>query len=197
MPRVGQNEDMIAHTIGAILAGGSSRRMGRDKSRLIIGGTPFLERVHDTMAGVFTEVIVCGGSDVPADGVLIPDERPGEGPVGGLLSAMRIGRGRPVFVTTVDMPLVTFEAVCAVVEPGVSGRMIRIASVAGEDQPLFGVYGPDVEPVARAAFESGRRSILAVIDDVGQVTRIDLDPDTLFNVNTEADYERLIERHGL
>ncbi len=192
-----ENGTMITHTIGAILAGGDSSRMGRSKSLLVVDGTSFLDRVHDTMTGVFTEVIVCGGSEVPSDGVLIADERPGEGPVGGLLSALRIARGRPVFVTTVDMPVVTAEAIRSVVEPETKGSEVRVAHVEGEDQPLFAVYGPGVESIARAAFDEGRRSVRSVLDEIDEVTRIDLDSYTLFNVNTEADYDLLIERHGL
>ena len=188
---------MITHTIGAILAGGESSRMGRSKSLLVVDGTSFLDRVHDTMTSVFTEVVVCGGSEVPSDGVLISDERPGEGPVGGLLSALNVARGRPVFVTTVDMPVVTSGAIRSIAEPEATGREVRIARVQGEDQPLFAVYGPAVEPIVRAAFEEGRRSAMAVIDDLDEVTRITMDSSTLFNVNTKADYDLLIERYGL
>lgn len=188
---------MIAHTIGAILAGGRSSRMGRSKSLLVVDGTSFLDRVHDTMTNTFAEVIVCGGSNIPSDGVLIADERPGEGPVGGLLSALRIARGRPVFVTTVDMPVVTGWAIRSVVEPEAMGSEVRIAIVDGEDQPLFGVYGPGIEQIVRASFDEGRRSVQSVLERVDEVTRIEMDPSTLFNVNTQADYDRLIERHGL
>ena len=188
---------MITHTVGAILAGGSSSRMGRDKSKLLFEGASFLDRVHETMSGVFTEVIVCGGTEVPIDGVLIADELPGAGPVGGLLSAFRIARGRAVFVTTVDMPAVTEEAILGLAEPEAQGDTIRIARVAGRDQPLFGAYGPGVGEAARAALDGGRRSVLGIIDEADDVTRIDLDAFTLFNVNTTADYETLIERHGL
>jgi len=190
-------ETMITHTVGAILAGGDSSRMGTSKSLLVVDGMSFLERVHDTMTAVFTEVIVCGGSEIPSDGVLIPDERPGHGPVGGLLSALRIARDRPVFVTTVDMPVVTPEAIRFVAEPEAQGTTVRIAEVAGEDQPLFGVYGPDMEPIARTIFDQGRRSVMAVIDEVDVVTRITMDSSTLFNVNTRSDYDLLIERYGL
>lgn len=188
---------MITHTIGAILAGGDSTRMGRPKSLLVIDGSSFIDRVHDTMAEVFTEVVVCGGSEIPAGGVLIADQQPGLGPVAGLLSALRIARGRPVFVTTVDMPVITAEAVLSIADPVTEGAEVRIAVVDGDDQPLFGVYGPDLETVARAAFDSGRRSVKALLDDIDEVTRIPVDPSTLFNVNTEADYDLLIERHGL
>jgi molybdopterin-guanine dinucleotide biosynthesis protein A len=198
MPReTRENGTMITHTIGTILAGGDSSRMGRSKSLLVVDGASFLDRVHETMASVFTEVIVCGGSEVPLDGVLIADERPGEGPLGGLLSALRIARGRPVFVTTVDMPVVTAAAIRSIVEPETRGNEARVAHVEGEDQPLFAAYGSAVEPIARAAFEEGRRSVRSVLDEIDEVMRINLDSSTLFNVNTEADYDLLIERHGL
>lgn len=188
---------MITHTLGAILAGGSSTRMGREKGALTLRGTSFLNRIHETMTQVFGEVIVCGGSAVPPGGVLIPDARPGEGPVGGLLSALRVAGGRPVFVIALDTPLVTVEIIRSIVEPQAEGCAVRIAAVAGEDQPLVGVYGPGVAPVARARLEAGRRSMLGVVDDVDDVTRVATDRDSLINVNTTQDYEELIERYGL
>ncbi len=187
---------MISHTIGAILAGGSSSRMGESKSELVIAGSPFLNRLHDTLCDVFTEVIVCGGIVVPPDGVLILDDTPGEGPVGGLLSALRIAGRRAVFITAVDIPMLTTDIILSLVEPLATGTTVRIAQVDGEDQPLVGVYGPGVEELVRARFEEGKRSILGVLDDMDSIGRFEIDSDALFNVNTPADYDRLIERYG-
>ncbi|MEE8456982.1 MAG: molybdenum cofactor guanylyltransferase [Acidimicrobiia bacterium] len=191
-----ENEGMISHTIGAILAGGSSSRMGADKSELVIAGSPFLDRIHDTMCDVFTEVIVCGGNVVPPDGVLIPDDTPGEGPVGGLLSALRIAGRRATFITAVDIPMLTTDIIVSLVEPFATGTTVRISQVDGEDQPLVGVYGPGVEELVRARFETGKRSVLGVIDEIEDIDRVRIQPDALFNVNTQEDYDRLIERYG-
>ena len=51
--------------------------------------------------------------------------------------------------------------------------------------------------MVRAVFDDDRRSVMAVIDGVDDVTRIAMDSSTLFNVNTRSDYDLLIERHGL
>lgn len=194
---VRENGGVITHTIGAILAGGSSSRMGREKAALTVEGTPFLNRIYETMSEVFSEVIVCGGSEAPSGGALIHDDRPGGGPVGGLLSALRIARGRSVFVTAVDMPLVTAEAIRSIVEPPVTGGSVRIAVVDGEDQPLVGVYGPRIEQVARARFDAGQRSALGLIDDIEGVERVVMDAGVLFNVNTVEDYAELTGRYAL
>jgi molybdopterin-guanine dinucleotide biosynthesis protein A len=187
----------ISHTTGAILAGGASDRMGRDKAALIIQGESFLERLHTMLLDVFVDAAVHGGTVVPMDGVLIPDEIPGEGPVGGLLTAMRVANGRAVFVASVDTPLLTAEAVRMIVEPPVPSDGVRVASAGGRIHPLVAVYGLDLVSVVERRFDQGERSMMGVIDDAPRVVEVEIDPDAVFNVNTEADYQQLIERYGL
>lgn len=185
------------HTTGAILAGGQSERMGKAKASLLIEGQTFLDRVHGTMSQVFAEVTVFGGSVVPTDGVLLQDEKPGQGPVGGLLTAMHHAKGRPVFIASVDTPLLTVDVIRAIVEPPVPPDGVRIATALGRVHPLIGVYGPDIEPIVRARFEEGKRSMLGVIDTVERVVEVDVSSDAVFNVNSEEDYEELMERYGI
>lgn len=188
---------MITHTVGALLAGGSSTRMGRDKAKLVVAGVTFLDRIHTTLCDVFTEVIVCGGSVVPTDGVLIADEKPGEGPLGGLLSALDTARGRPVFIVPVDVPMLTTSIVRSIAEPEAAGVAARIASVDGRDQPLVGVYGLDVAKLARSRLRSGRRSVSGLLDGIESVERVEFSSKELFNVNSRAQYNELIERYGV
>ena len=46
--------------IGAILTGGQSRRMGRDKSQMLLGGQSVLARTHELLAGRLSEVWIVG-----------------------------------------------------------------------------------------------------------------------------------------
>ncbi len=187
----------ITHTVGAVLAGGSSTRMGRSKASLLLEGVSFLERVHGTLSSVFADVTVFGGSVVPPDGILIQDEEPGEGPVGGLLTAMHMARGRPVFIASVDTPLLTDAAIRALVEPPVPDDGVRVAFASSRLHPLTAVYGSGLEPMIKAHFDEGRRSVLEFIDSVERVVEVEVDADAVFNVNTEEDYQRLVERYGL
>lgn len=187
----------ISHTTGVILAGGASDRMGRDKASLVVEGESFLERLHTMLVTVFSEVAVHGGTVVPTDGVLIPDEMPGEGPVGGLLTAMRVANRKAVFVASVDTPMLTAEVVRSIVEPPVPSDGVRVSSAVGRIHPLVAVYGSGILSILEERFDGGERSMMGVIDDAPRVLEVEVEPDAVFNVNTEADYQQLIERYGL
>ena len=72
---------------GAVLAGGSSRRMGRDKAFLKVDGTPLVSSVAGVLDAVVDAGVVVVGGDV--DGIRnlglrnVPDLHPGHGPLGG------------------------------------------------------------------------------------------------------------------
>ncbi|HOJ43528.1 MAG TPA: NTP transferase domain-containing protein, partial [Syntrophorhabdaceae bacterium] len=42
----------------AILAGGASSRMGRDKATMVINGKSLIEHVYDSVKGMFEEIMV-------------------------------------------------------------------------------------------------------------------------------------------
>ena len=92
----------IEGATGAVLCGGDSRRMGRDKAGAVLAGETLLARAVRTLAEVFDEVLVvgCDGLDFdpPAHVRAVPDERPGLGPVGGIATALAAARHDWVFV---------------------------------------------------------------------------------------------------
>lgn len=188
------NGGMISHTIGAILAGGSSSRMGRDKSALTIGGVTFLTRLHSTLSGVFEHVVVCGGNMEPEGGLLLPDRDEPVGPLSGMLSAFDEAGDRAVFFIAVDMPLVSASLIRSVVEPAVEVGAARIISVDGRDQPLLGVYGTDVGAIVRARVDQHKNSVHGALDDIAAVERLAAAASAVLNVNTPEDYAAITER---
>ncbi|WP_338445494.1 molybdenum cofactor guanylyltransferase [Pelagerythrobacter marensis] len=77
----------MAAILGAILAGGRSRRFGSDKAAATIGGRSLLDRAADALAGQVDAIVVCGRDHaaLPA----LPDvPHPGLGPLGGLAAAL-------------------------------------------------------------------------------------------------------------
>lgn len=73
--------------LGAIIAGGQSRRFGSDKALVLVSGVPMIERVAASLRPVVDTVAVCGRGY--GNLVALPD-RPaaGLGPLGGLAAAL-------------------------------------------------------------------------------------------------------------
>ncbi|NVJ96662.1 MAG: molybdenum cofactor guanylyltransferase [Alphaproteobacteria bacterium] len=95
---------------GVILAGGASRRMGRDKAMIAHNGKPLIQHMAKilTEAGA-EEMVILGRPDLPGG---IPDHTPGAGPVTALVDylASRPSGSRHIIIP-VDMPALKPEAI--------------------------------------------------------------------------------------
>lgn len=91
---------------GVVLAGGMSSRMGRDKALIEVDGLTLLEHAVQRLRPHAREVLVIG--DPAKYGHLyphvVPDDVPGQGPLGGIVTALRRARYVRALVTACDMP---------------------------------------------------------------------------------------------
>lgn len=164
-----------------ILAGGRSRRMGADKALLEMGGETLLERTLRVAAEAGLEAAVAGRPAPPGPAHLVeaaagpvryggvrflPDETPGRGPLGGIITLLR-SLDRPVLALPVDLGRLRPEALAWLA--GEAERHMLADGVAVRDaehrlQPLFSVYTPLVIPLAEKLLAEGRaapREVLA------------------------------------
>lgn len=198
--------------MGAVLAGGNSRRMGRDKALLALGGRSLLVRAVAVLGSVVDEVVVVAPQDrgYARLGVeIVPDVRPGLGPVGGIHAALVRGGGRPVFILACDMPYVSEELVRWIVGPSVETPMTRLAGqkrattqvrvVHDGDrfQPLCGLYSHDCLAKVEQALTENRCSGQTLLDSL-DTESLTLDhrqswyhPDLLLNVNGMESFAEL------
>jgi molybdenum cofactor guanylyltransferase len=140
-------ERMINHTsiTIAIMAGGRSRRMGRDKAFVEIDGVPMLERVVIAALGTGLPVMVVGRERPEGwrydDVRFVIDQVPDRGPLGGLATALEVS-GTSVLALACDMPFVTTEALRWLIGAATTGLMGNgmVAVSEGTFQPLFSVY---------------------------------------------------------
>src|SRR5436190_11510610 len=90
-----------------VLTGGASRRMGRDKALLPVGGVAMAARVASALRKAGADDITCVGGDLDGLRALgldaIEDEWPGEGPVAGLLAGMANATHDVVVFTACDL----------------------------------------------------------------------------------------------
>lgn len=166
--------------------------MGADKAGLMFEGETFLERTVGMLSDSFDTVIVCGGERVPEGATLVKDPALGHGPLAGIVGALAACGGRDVFVTAVDMPMLTHSVIDELARPLLSATQARIARVDGRPQPLCGLYGRALGPHAMARLDAADRSMMAFIRKIPHLTLVDVDGKALRNINTQADYEALI-----
>ena len=182
------------HTV--ILAGGQSRRMGRDKARLPWGGETLLQSLIDRFAP-FGPVAVCvdrpghfgfsGASE-------LCDPYPGQGPLNGVIAGLRWSGGEPVFLCAVDLPFAD-PTLARTVFDALDGCDVCLLQGDRGPEPLFAAYGPACPEAAETALRQGRRSMRVLLDAV-HVRHLDgTTPEArraLRNVNVPEDYAALL-----
>ena len=172
--------------------------MGRDKLPLEVGGEPLLRRVCDALSTRCAEIIVVGGGGnaVLLGGIRrVSDERRGGlGPLAGLEAGLAAARSRLVFVAAGDVPFISEEMVCYLLER--LERSVVFAVVPrhrGRTHPLCAAYDREVLARVRSALDGGVRSVREFLEGLepveyveGELRRFG-DPDHfLLNVNTPA-----------
>lgn len=106
--------------IGVVLAGGESRRMGRDKALIEIAGLPMIEWVATALSQVSDRVVIAGRSEGWGNHDGLADPVGLKGPLAGLLAARQLGSD--VLIVAVDQPWVrvkTLQALAGMEETAV------------------------------------------------------------------------------
>jgi molybdopterin-guanine dinucleotide biosynthesis protein A len=127
----------------ALLAGGESRRMGRDKATVLFRGKPLwqaqLTLLHKLQPA---EIFVSARTDPawrPQDLTFVPDEPPSRGPLSGLSATIARIRSSHLLVLAIDMPFMNedhLRYLCDKIEPG-RGVLPMIGNRA---EPLAAIY---------------------------------------------------------
>jgi molybdopterin-guanine dinucleotide biosynthesis protein A len=147
----------------AILAGGASTRMGRDKALLARGGVTLLHGLVQAAAHLGPVAVVGRPVEAGIHATFLPDAVPGAGPLGGIAAALAWAAPEPVLIIAVDLPWLTSAdlAWLADLPPGLDGTVVRCA---GHIEPLFSRWHPSLATAVAAALADGRRSPLAVLE---------------------------------
>jgi molybdenum cofactor guanylyltransferase len=150
----------------AVLAGGASRRMGRDKATLAIGGVELASLVLAAAARVADPVVLVAPDGHPARRLAAPAVAdPGQGPLAALAAALGALEAEHVLVLAADHPGLRVEL------------LAHLVALAGEAEAVACRRGPRLEPLvavyrrapalaaarARLAEPAGDRSLLGLL----------------------------------
>ena len=104
----------MTHLTGIILAGGRSRRLGRDKAVQSVGGVRIIDRVITRLSGVAESLTVVvdreervGELEINEKVDFIVDRYPDSGSLGGLYSGLQASTTTWSLVVACDMPFIS------------------------------------------------------------------------------------------
>lgn len=175
---------------GAILAGGASSRMGRDKALIEIDGTPMVRIAATALADAGAARVFVVGGDAPAIEAAglawVADDYPGEGPLGGVITALRAATAPVVVVLATDHVAAAAPAVTSVA--GALGSAdVAVPVSDGRAQTLHAAWRRSALPTLEAVFDSGARSVRAALDRLDVVQLLDGDPCWFADADTPDD----------
>jgi len=179
--------------VGAVLCGGASRRMGRDKAFVEYDGIAMAVRVAATLSAAGCGAVVAIGGDagaLHAAGLIrIEDQFPGEGPLGGVITALCHFPDAPaVMVVACDLPLLTpatVRTVLARLDDADQDVMVSMAHT-GRAEPMCAAWRPMAAAALVSAMSAGERRLLVAAELVGAVHAV-VPVGDLTNVNTPGD----------
>jgi len=188
-------------TVAGILIGGDSSRMGRPKALLPYKHHTLIEHAVDVVRPWVDDVVLLGAGPCPEGltGVArIADAPLVQGPMAGILGALRWAPRVRWLILPCDLPLITNEAVEWLLEQPVYGRPVTMPHIAGQamPDPLFAVYDPPARRWLEDAAETEQFSLRHAFPEAA-VTDCPVPPehaDAWHNVNTPDDWHRLSDR---
>jgi molybdopterin-guanine dinucleotide biosynthesis protein A len=190
-----------------VLAGGASSRFGRDKALVRFDTRPLLLEIIELAHACVAEVLVVAGdgkySDLGTDLKSIEDQWPGEGPLGGIITALQhtAAADRPAkwnLILSCDMPFLTPEWLTFLVDRARCSApeiQVILPHSAHGPEPLCACYRTSAADPLKNAFDRGVRKVTQALKQVRTEVldesvwkRFDSAGHLFWNMNTPADF---------
>jgi molybdenum cofactor guanylyltransferase len=191
---------------GFVLAGGRSLRMGQDKTLMKLAGIPMLLRTAQLVESVVGTVAVIGRPEPHQQFGLriIADDWPGDGPLGGIATALRTAHTTWSLIVACDLPYLTKSWLEYLVSRATSSSADAVLPMnALGAEPLCAMYHKRSELAFRRAMESGVRKVTDALASIriepiesSEWQEFSRDGSLFKNMNSPADYEEAKARLG-
>ncbi len=186
-----------------LLAGGKSRRMGKDKLLLEQNGTTVLKAAVERFAAMFDRVYLSVDTperypDIAAEH--IADIYHDCGPLAGLHASLKKSESGGIFLAAADIPFSSPELALKIIELANGYDICLTEDKHGRPEPLFAYYAKNVLASAEKLLENGvyKMTELYKCCKVRTVTPDELgalwDERAFENMNSPDDYERLLKK---
>lgn len=203
---------------GIIVAGGESRRMGRDKALIEFNGKPLIEHVIDSIRPLCREIIIVAYNAAPFvrfNCRIVPDIMPGKGSLGGVFSGLKASTDGFVFAAACDMPFLNRGLIQYMlsIADGYDVVIPRASDPSGNSEgmphqrrrffakdknlhPLHSVYSRECLNAIELQLLSGDLRMVGFLDmvrvrvvETDEIDRFDSGHLSFFNINTPHNIE--------
>ena len=190
---------------GIVLAGGLSRRLGRDKAVEPFGDEPLIARVIGRLSTLTNETVVVVNNEARGAELPLPDEAkvavdiyPDSGSLGGIFSGLTVANTDWGFVVACDMPFLNTDLIAHMLTLREDYDAV-VPLLDGYPEPTHAAYSKACLPHIESRLEAGQLKIAGFFDDVrvryvseSEIDSFDAERLSFFNVNRPDDLERAL-----
>ena len=197
--------DKMTGLSGIVLAGGLSRRLGRDKAVEPFGDEPLIARVIGRLSALTNETVVVVNSEARGAELPLPDEAkvavdiyPESGSLGGIFSGLTAANNDWGFVVACDMPFLNTDLIAHMLTLREDYDAV-VPLLDGYPEPTHAAYSIACLPHIESRLRAGQLKIAGFFDDVrvryvseSEILGYDAERLSFFNVNRPDDLERAL-----
>jgi len=159
----------MSEVTSIVLAGGTSRRMGRDKALLPIDGRPMIRSLIQRLIPLSRDIIVSLSDGdrheelkqaLPAGVRVVYDERPGQGPLMGIYAGLKASETDVNLVIACDIPEVDPGFVTEMRSYTADHDVVASVDSEGRTNALLAMYRRSVIPLIRKQLDEGQKKVV-------------------------------------
>ena len=187
--------------LGAVLAGGKSQRFGEDKSQVKLDGKLLIDFILSEIVDEFKEILIVTNNQITFHKSkkisTIKDFKKGQGPLGGVLSAMKWAKEKNsnykwISTFPVDTPFFKKEILKKFLsEINVEESKLFFIKSNNIRHNIFGVWSIDLMEKLEEDLNKGHKKVETWANSIGvKIINIEFThEDPFFNINTKDDLE--------
>ena len=192
--------------LGAVLAGGKSQRFGEDKSQVKLNGKLLIDYILSEIIDEFNEILIVSNNQIKFNNYenisLINDFKKDQGPLGGVLSAMKWAKeknNKYEWISTfpVDTPFFKKEILQKFLSE-INSEESKLFFIKSNNtrHNIFGIWSIDLMKKLEDDLNEGQRKVEVWANSVGvKVINMEfINKDPFFNINTKEDLEKAKEK---
>ena len=190
---------------GIVLAGGLSRRLGRDKALEPFQGQPLISRTIECLDVLTSETVVVVNNEARGEGLPLPknaktavDIYANSGSLGGIFTGLTASTNTWGLVVACDMPFLNADLMKCMLDMR-RGYDAIVPLPDGYPEPTHALYSKTCLPQIERRLKAGQLKIAGFFEDVrvryvgsDEIDRFDSERLSFFNVNTPEDLSRAL-----